>query len=442
MVCLDAQVLSYWPFGGEWCSVWLAVDVWLCTASILNLCAISLDRYLAISRPFEYPRLVSPLHAKMLIVGVWILSFIICFPPLIGWKEGTATQTNPRHCSATVGYWPEEDEEEEQDEDEGQNESRLLPGCHLTSEPGYIVYSACGSFWIPMIVMVGFYWRIYKTASAATEALRRGFIEQKAAALVTGGGGAGGSANLSASSSENSITLRVHRGGSPKASTQFLSPPLKRRSFDDRLLAVGPASDVNPSPSLDEVDTPKTQWFTRSSATLPQIVVTASSLQQLAPSPDSLPGWDVDHRTSSIDSGCPIDGRRRKSSRFTRLMHIVPQLRSLNKEKKAAKTVGVIVGLFIVCWAPFFSVYLSEAFCRSCTPDLLFKVFFWLGYCNSAANPVIYGLCSRDFRYAFKKLLRCRCERKMAVRRTGSRFMRILPRVRLEIITGAADSNS
>lgn len=430
------QVFSYWPFGGEWCSVWLAVDVWLCTASILNLCAISLDRYLAISRPFEYPRLVSPLRAKMLIVGVWILAFIICFPPLIGWKERTVQQPHPHHCSTTVDYWSDEEEEAE-DEEEG-----LLPGCQLTSEPGYIVYSACGSFWIPMIVMVGFYWRIYKTASAATEALRRGFIEQKAADLSTGGGGGGGGgANLSASSSENSITLRVHRGGSPRASKQFLSPPIKRRSFDDRLL---PASDggVLPSPSLDEVDTPKTQWASHSTATLPRIVVTASSLQQLAPSPDSLPGWGVDQRTSSIDSGCPNDGRRRKSSRFTRLMHLVPQLRSLNKEKKAAKTVGVIVGLFVVCWTPFFSVYLSEAFCRSCTPDLLFKVFFWLGYCNSAANPVIYGLCSRDFRYAFKKLLRCRCERKMAVRRTGSRFMRILPRVRLEIITGAADSNS
>ena len=45
------EVLNLWIFGEIWCSIWLAVDVWMCTASILNLCAISLDRYLAVTRP-------------------------------------------------------------------------------------------------------------------------------------------------------------------------------------------------------------------------------------------------------------------------------------------------------------------------------------------------------------------------------------------------------
>ena len=56
---LIAQVLRYWPFGAVWCRIWLAVDVWLCTASIFNLCAISLDRYVAISRPVKYPAVMS-----------------------------------------------------------------------------------------------------------------------------------------------------------------------------------------------------------------------------------------------------------------------------------------------------------------------------------------------------------------------------------------------
>jgi len=81
------QVLRYWSFGAVWCRIWLAVDVWLCTASIFNLCAISIDRYVAISRPVKYPTLMSPRRARLLIICVWILSFIICFPPLIGWNE-------------------------------------------------------------------------------------------------------------------------------------------------------------------------------------------------------------------------------------------------------------------------------------------------------------------------------------------------------------------
>lgn len=31
-------------------------------------------------------------------------------------------------------------------------------------------------------------------------------------------------------------------------------------------------------------------------------------------------------------------------------------------------------------------------------PAILVKIFFWLGYCNSAMNPMIYALSSREFR--------------------------------------------
>ncbi|NWI78049.1 ADA2A protein, partial [Dryoscopus gambensis] len=47
---LANEVMGYWYFGGLWCSLYLALDVLLCTASIGHLCAISLDRYWAITR--------------------------------------------------------------------------------------------------------------------------------------------------------------------------------------------------------------------------------------------------------------------------------------------------------------------------------------------------------------------------------------------------------
>ena len=76
-----------WLFGKIWCSIWLAVDVWLCTASILHLVVISLDRYIAVTHPITYPNLMTSKKAKLLIAGAWILSFVICFPPLVGWKD-------------------------------------------------------------------------------------------------------------------------------------------------------------------------------------------------------------------------------------------------------------------------------------------------------------------------------------------------------------------
>jgi octopamine/tyramine receptor len=45
-------------------------------------------------------------------------------------------------------------------------------------------------------------------------------------------------------------------------------------------------------------------------------------------------------------------------------------------------------------------------FCESCCPsEKLVNFITWLGYLNSALNPVIYTIFNLDFRRAFKKLL-------------------------------------
>ena len=88
--------------------------------------------------------------------------------------------------------------------------------------------------------------------------------------------------------------------------------------------------------------------------------------------------------------------------------NIKAQVKRFRMETKAAKTLAIIVGLFILCWLPFFTMYLIRAFCDDCIPTLLFSVLFWLGYCNSAVNPMIYALFSKDFRFAFKRII-CKC---------------------------------
>lgn len=51
--------------------------------------------------------------------------------------------------------------------------------CELTNQAGYVVYSALGSFYIPMFVMLFFYWRIYKAAVRTTKAINQGFRTTK-----------------------------------------------------------------------------------------------------------------------------------------------------------------------------------------------------------------------------------------------------------------------
>lgn len=81
------------------------------------------------------------------------------------------------------------------------------------------------------------------------------------------------------------------------------------------------------------------------------------------------------------------------------------QAKHFRMETKAAKTLAIIVGGFIVCWLPFFTVYLLGAFCPTCTSKLVFSILFYLGYCNSAINPVLYALFSKDFRNAFQQII-------------------------------------
>jgi octopamine receptor len=104
------------------------------------------------------------------------------------------------------------------------------------------------------------------------------------------------------------------------------------------------------------------------------------------------------------------------------------QVKRFKMETKAAKTLGIIVGGFIVCWMPFFTMYVVRAFCPQCIPSVLFSILFWLGYCNSAINPCIYALFSRDFRFAFQKILcKCLCTKKSHVRHGHQSNSHVVP---------------
>ncbi|XP_055315226.1 octopamine receptor beta-2R isoform X2 [Sitodiplosis mosellana] len=80
----------------------------------------------------------------------------------------------------------------------------------------------------------------------------------------------------------------------------------------------------------------------------------------------------------------------------------------MKREHKAARTLGIIMGTFIICWLPFFLWYLTTALCPTCpSPDILVAILFWIGYFNSTLNPLIYAYFNRDFREAFKNTLNC-----------------------------------
>ncbi|KAG8004099.1 Alpha-1B adrenergic receptor [Nibea albiflora] len=89
------------------------------------------------------------------------------------------------------------------------------------------------------------------------------------------------------------------------------------------------------------------------------------------------------------------------------------KLLKFSREKKAAKTLGVVVGMFTLCWLPFFLALPIGSFNVNLRPpDLLFKVIFWLGYFNSCLNPIIYPCYNREFKLAFIRILKCQCHQR------------------------------
>lgn len=77
-----------------------------------------------------------------------------------------------------------------------------------------------------------------------------------------------------------------------------------------------------------------------------------------------------------------------------------------HRERRFTFVLAVVMGVFVLCWFPFFFTYSLTAVCGiSCVPETLFKMFFWFGYCNSSLNPVIYTVFNNDFRRSFKKII-------------------------------------
>lgn len=64
-------------------------------------------------------------------------------------------------------------------------------------------------------------------------------------------------------------------------------------------------------------------------------------------------------------------------------------------------------GVFIICWLPFFITHILNIHCDCNIPPVLYSAFTWLGYVNSAVNPIIYTTFNIEFRKAFMKILHC-----------------------------------
>uniref|UniRef100_A0A8C4RG18 G-protein coupled receptors family 1 profile domain-containing protein n=1 Tax=Erpetoichthys calabaricus TaxID=27687 RepID=A0A8C4RG18_ERPCA len=86
-------------------------------------------------------------------------------------------------------------------------------------------------------------------------------------------------------------------------------------------------------------------------------------------------------------------------------LDISKQRAKRKREQKAAKTLGIVMGVFLACWSPLFNDTVVDAYNNYQTPTTAFDGLIWLAYSNSTFNPLIYGFFYPWFRKALKLII-------------------------------------
>ncbi|KAI8771757.1 muscarinic acetylcholine receptor M3 [Biomphalaria glabrata] len=123
-------------------------------------------------------------------------------------------------------------------------------------------------------------------------------------------------------------------------------------------------------------------------------------------------GLDISssRNVEDFDSVLHDERNRRLTAGVTGLkerLRTIRQSSSLNKEIKAARQLGVIMGAFTLCFLPYFILFLVVAFCDNCIRPGHLTAATWVGYLNSTLNPFLYPLCNANFRTKFRSMLSC-----------------------------------
>lgn len=471
-IAIAYVITEKWIFGVAFCDFWVSMDVICCTASIVNLCAISYDRYHAITEPLEYSRKRTFKRAWLICIFVWIYAVVIAIPPFLGWKRSTADDSK----------------------------------CKVENELGYAIYSTTGAFFLPLCFMLLFYYRIFKLTCFQKKDLSGSIRSDRTESVSSSQNGEDSPKDTckrwfcshvwmrsgkkaipfqSVSTQTNGLVegarIVLHESKLEKQDTEssIEIDDIRRESLSPEILAIYQMRQRSPRHSA-LTESSFSSLFTSSDSSRTQSTsVSGSSARSYSTSTESSGrtfSVSSDYARSlstSTDSGrrySLLKARRlsaRQSSLQTEVIHELASqatqvvqatqfatasaiesdvqeavdeghgeesdephskvskqksrltsstLRSrnsrkrrrvaVNQEKRAARTLVIVMGCFIICWLPFFLVTISRAICTTCYfHPVLLQAVLWLGYFNSLCNPIIYTFFNKDFNAAFKKML-------------------------------------
>lgn len=81
---------------------------------------------------------------------------------------------------------------------------------------------------------------------------------------------------------------------------------------------------------------------------------------------------------------------------------------SLKREIKSARTFALVVGIFLLCYTPFYTAGTYRKIAGPIkVPHNVMIITMWIAFANSFCNPILYGLRYTPFQKAFKQLCSC-----------------------------------
>ncbi|XP_065647570.1 dopamine D2-like receptor [Hydra vulgaris] len=293
------------------CKFYITSDNVFFVASITNLFAISIDRFVAIEFPYEYTQKLTVQRAKGVITFVWFYA--------ITW--GLSVLFDKRSIKVDSG-----------------EENHVRECVFINRE--FIILSYAIVFYLPVIIMGFIYARVFQISRRHAQRIAK------------------------------------------------TEKDLKLNDFG-------------------------TSFYSQHSQTTTAINLTPNQSFREDPTERHTGSFYKEERISNVSLNLSRQGSR--MTPLTKTSSVTPKKKfngSKNLMLKVTKTVATIYGLFLVCWLPVSILSIGLKWCPRCFQEEFSS--FWkqiifvdlLPMFNSAFNPFVYALMNKQYRRAFRTLLR------------------------------------